>query len=145
VSDVWVVVASSTHCRIFSQQTHSGPLLQIEELFHPKGRLRAGELAEDRAGRSFDRLGEGRHAMGQPVDPVETENIRFAKIVATTIEEARKKARFERLLLVVEPRFLGHLRQHLSRTTRQLVTEEVQKNLVDADPEAIRAVLPFRL
>jgi protein required for attachment to host cells len=145
MSDVWVVVASSTQCRIFTQQKHSEPLLQIDELFHPEGRLRGSELTEDRPGRSFDSRGEGRHAMGQPVDPVEQENIRFARIVATSIEEARKKGAFERLLLVVEPRFLGHLRKHLSGTTRQLVTAEVQKNLVDADPEAIRSALPYRI
>jgi protein required for attachment to host cells len=145
MNDVWVVVASSTRCRIFTQQKHSGPLLQLEQLDHPEGRLRGRDLAADRHGRSFDSAGNGRHAMGEHVDPVEQENIRFAKTVATKIDAARKKDRFERLVLVADPRFLGHLRHGLSPATRQKLTTEVHKNLADADPHAIREALPYRI
>jgi protein required for attachment to host cells len=103
------------------------------------------ELASDRPGRSFDSEGQGRHAMGQPVDAHEQERIRFAKTVATRIDEARKKDRFDRLVLVAEPRFLGHLRQGLSSATRQRLTTELQKNLADADPGSIREALPYRI
>ena len=145
MNNVWVVVASSTRCRIFTQQNHSSPLKQVTELDHPEGRMRAREFASDRPGRSFDSGGHGRHAMGQPVDPLEQESIRFAKTVATKIDEARKKHRFERLVLVADPRFLGHLRQGLSQATRHHLTAELRKNLADADPGSIRAALPYRL
>jgi protein required for attachment to host cells len=145
MSNVWVVVASSTRCRIFTQQQHNGPLELLDELSHPEGRLRGRDLNSDRAGRSFDSEGEGRHAMGQPVDPIEQENIRFAKTVATLLEDARRKTQFDRLALVVEPTFLGHLRQGLSSSTRQLVSTELQKNLADADSETIRQALPYRV
>jgi protein required for attachment to host cells len=145
MNDVWVVVASSTRCRIFTQHKHSGPLQQVEQLDHPEGRLRSRDLASDRHGRSFASAGNGRHAMGQHVDPVEQENIRFAKTVATKIDSARKKDRFGRLVLVADPRFLGHLRQGLSPATRQLLTTELHKNLADADPRSIREALPYRI
>lgn len=145
MSDVWVVVASRTRCRIFSQHTHSGPLLQVEELDHPEGRMHGRELASDRPGRSFDSAGSGRHAMGQTVDPHEQEQIRFAKTVATRIDVARKQHKFERLVLVADPRFLGHLRQGLSPATRHRLSAELQKNLADADPQAIREALPYRI
>jgi protein required for attachment to host cells len=145
MNDVWVVVACSTRCRIFAQHTHSGPLIQVEELEHPEGRLRARELVTDRPGRSFDSAGQGRHAMGQPVDPTEQENIRFAKVVARKIEVARKKDRFGRLVLVADPRFLGHLRQALTPATKQRLTTELHKNLADADPGRIREALPYRI
>jgi protein required for attachment to host cells len=145
MNDVWVVVASSTRCRIFTQQKHSGPLLQIDEIEHPEGRMRGRDLATDRPGRSFDSAGNGRHAMGQPVDPLEQENIRFAKAVAAKIDHARKKHRFERLVLVADPRFLGHLRHGLSAATRHRLSTELHKNLADADPQAIREALPYRI
>lgn len=145
MNDVWVVVASSTRCRIFTQRKHSSPLKQIEELDHPEGRLRGRDLTSDRPGRGFDSAGNGRHAMGQHVDPVEQENIRFAKTVATAIDDARKKDRFGRLVLVADPRFLGHLRQGLSPATRHLLTTELHKNLADADPRSIRDALPYRI
>lgn len=145
MNDVWVVVASSTRCRIFTQRKHSGPLQQVEELDHPEGRLRGRDLASDRPGRSFDSAGHGRHAMGQPVDPTEHENIRFAKTVATRIDDARKKHRFDRLVLVADPRFLGHLRQGLSPATRHRLSAELHKNLANADPGAIQQALPYRI
>lgn len=145
MNDVWVVVASSTRCRIFTQHKHSEPLKQVAEIDHPEGRLRSRDLTTDRPGRSYDTGGHGRHAMGQPVDPVEQENIRFAKTVATKIDEGRKKSRFERLVLVADPRFLGHLRQGLSQATRHLLTTELHKNLADADARSIREALPFRI
>lgn len=145
MSDVWVVVASSTRCRIFAQHKHSGPLEPVAELDHPEGRLRARDFASDRPGRSFDSAGNGRHAMGQPVNAHEQENIRFAKTVATKIDAARKKDRFDRLVLVADPRFLGHLRHGLSPATRQRLTTELQKNLADADPKVIRSALPYRI
>ena len=145
MSDVWVVVASSTRCRIFTQHKHSGPLEPVMDLEHPEGRLHGRDLVSDRPGRTFDSAGNGRHAMGQTVDPHEQENIRFAKTVATKIDAARKKERFDRLVLVADPRFLGHLRHTLSSATRQRLTTELQKNLADADPRAIRDALPFRI
>lgn len=145
MNDVWVVVASSTRCRIFTQHKHSQPLQQIAEIEHPEGRLRGRAFASDRPGRSFDSNGHGRHAMGQHVDAHEQENIRFAKAVATKIDEARKKDRFGRLVLVADPRFLGHLRQGLSPATRHRLTTELRKNLADADPQSIREALPFRI
>lgn len=145
MNDVWVVVASSTRCRIFTQRKHSGPLRQLEEIEHPEGRMRARAFASDRPGRTFDSAGQGRHAMGQSVDPLEQENIRFAKTVATRIDAARKKDRFDSLVLVADPRFLGHLRQGLSSATRHRLTSELQKNLADADPTTIREALPFRI
>jgi protein required for attachment to host cells len=145
MNDVWVVVASNTRCRIFSQRKHSEPLRQVADIGHPEGRLRARDLTSDRPGRSFSSAGTARHAMGQPVDPVEQESIRFAKSVASRIDAARRKDRFDRLVLVADSRFLGHLRHGLSQATRHRLTTELQKNLADADPRAIREALPYRI
>lgn len=145
MSDVWVVVASSTRCRIFTQHKHNAPLEQLEELEHPEGRLHDRELTTDRPGRSFDSSGPGRHSMGQPVSPTEQENLRFAKTVACRIDQGRKRNSFDRLVLVADPRFLGYLRQGLTPATRSKLTAELHKNLADADPVTIREALPFRI
>lgn len=86
----------------------------LDESVGPRGRLRARDLATDRPGRAFDSVGHGRHATGQPVDPLEQETIRFAKTVAERIDAGRKRECFDRLVPVADPRFLGHLRQRLS-------------------------------
>jgi protein required for attachment to host cells len=145
MSQVWVVVASSTRCRIFSQDKHSSPLVEIEDLVHPEGRLRPSQLESDRPGRAFDSSGHGRHAMGQPASRATHECARFAKSVASRLESARHRHRFDRLVVVAEPRFLGHLRQGLSEATRSCVTAQVKKNLCTADAKSIREALPYRI
>jgi len=145
MNNVWVVVASSTRCRIFAQHKHNGPLEELEDLVHPEGRLHERRLASDRPGRTFDRAGEGRHAKGNPVKPQEQENIRFAKDVADKIDAARKRDKFERLVLIAEPGFLGQLRQDLPAATLQRLSAELHKNLVEADPDRIREALPYRV
>lgn len=145
MSDAWVVVASSTHCRIFAHHKHNAPLEELEDLVHPKGRLQEQELTTDKPGRAFDRFGPGRHTMGQSVDPSEQESIRFAKEVADRIDTGRKTGAFDRLVVVADPRFLGYLRQELSAATRHCLTEEIPKNLADADPATIREALPYRI
>ena len=145
MSHVWVVVASSTRCRIFKQESHRAPLVEIEDLVHPEGRLRRSELESDRPGRTADGSGRSRHRMGEPMDRTDHESARFAKSVASRLERARQRHRFERLVVVADPRFLGHLRHGLSGATRSCVTAQLKKNLCTADPEAIREALPFRL
>lgn len=145
MNQVWVVVASSTRCRIFRQDNHSAPLVEIEDLVHPEGRLRRSELETDRPGRAFDGSGHRRHAVGEPVNRAEHQSARFARSVAGRLERARQRRRFDRLVVVAEPRFLGHLRQGLSEATRSCVTTQVKKNLCTADPKAIREALPYRI
>ena len=145
MSQVWVVVASSTRCRIFSQDKHSAPLVEIEDMVHPEARLRRSELESDRPGRALNGSGSGRHALGQPVDRNGHECARFARAVAGRLERARQGHRFERLVVVADPKFLGHLRHGLSEATRSCVTAQLQKNLSTADPKSIREALPYRI
>ncbi len=145
MSQVWVVVASSNRCRIFIQKAHNAPLVEIEDMVHPEARLRPGQIRTDKPGRSFDGNGAARHAVGRPVDARVQECQRFAKSVAGRLETARQKQQFDRLVVVAEPRFLGHLRQGLSAATRSCVTTQLKKNLCTADAQAIREALPYRL
>lgn len=145
MSDAWVVVASSTHCRIFSHHKHNAPLEELEDLVHPKARLQDRELTSDKPGRTFDRHGPGRHSMGHAVDPSEQESVRFAKEVSERLEAGRMAKAFDRLVVVADPRFLGYLRQELSPATRHCVAKEIPKNLAEADPASIRDALPFRI
>lgn len=142
---VWVVVATSACCKIFTQKSHNAPLESLYEFDDPDARLRPGDINTDRPGRAFDSNGRGRHAMGNTVAPAEQRSIRFAKRVAGRLDRARQRNRFSRLVLVAEPRFLGHLRHGLNPATRSRLTAEIGKNLVTEDAGTIRSHLPYRL
>lgn len=87
------------------------------------------ELGSDRPGRSFSSSGASRHSYTKEHGPSEQNAIEFSKEIARFIEEARAENRFESLMLVAGPSFLGSLRHELSATTCGLITSELHKNL----------------
>lgn len=144
MSNHWIVVADNSTARIFTVEDPEGGLVAVDTLEHPAAHERAQDINADRPGRSFDRKGGGRHAVGVSVDPVEQEIIRFAKEVGTYLRAACLDGRCARLLLVAGPRMIGELRQHLDLPANVQVTE-LEKNLGQYDAHEIRSHLPGRL
>ncbi|MGI9499593.1 MAG: host attachment protein [Geminicoccaceae bacterium] len=87
------------------------------------------ELAADRPGRSFDRGGEGRHSMEPRTDPRDVEQERFAREVSAALEQADRRERFDRLILVAPPTFMGLLRGILPPNLANKFGGELTKNL----------------
>jgi protein required for attachment to host cells len=141
----WIVVADQSHARIYEAAKPLGPLAEIERLEHAVGSKRGGEILSDRPGRAFDSVGGGRHAMEPEVDAKEVEAMRFAKKIVTRLEKGRTSDRFDRLILVAGPHFLGLLRQALGPGLADLVSAAIAKNLGQYDAREIRAHLPERL
>jgi protein required for attachment to host cells len=142
---VWVLVADSGKARLFQA---SGPNTTLEEhtdLVMPSARMRNQDLATGRPGRSFDSFGEGRHAMEPSTPAKEIESDRFAARIAELLETERLMGAYTRLVLIAPPRFLGQLRDALSDPVRALVSDELNKDLVRFDVDAIREHLPKRL
>lgn len=138
----WVVVADSVRARIFTAETSTSGLAELETMTHPEGRMHDRDITSDLPGRSFDSLGNARHAMEPPTDPKHELAIEFARSLAHHLDAARIKKDFERLVIVAAPAFLGLLREHLNTTCRKLVAFELNKNLTQHTPEDIRNHLP---
>ena len=138
----WVLVAESSRARILGAEKAIGPLHDVQTFDHPESRMHEHDLTSDLPGRTHDRMGDSRHAMGQKVGPKETQTDRFAKELADRLDAARQQGRYERLILAAPPKFLGLIRGHLTPSTAALVTEELQKNFVGESPEKIRSHLP---
>jgi len=144
MSRLWIVVTNQSKARIFTVADPHGDLLDIGELENPAGHAREQDLVSDRPGRSFDSMGQGRHAMGKSVEPVGQEAIRFAGKIGEFLEAACNEGRCNRLLLVAGPEFLGVLRKHL-HVPRDVNIEELEKNLCRYEPRELRKHLPARL
>jgi protein required for attachment to host cells len=138
----WVLVADSARARLFTTQTPKGPLQEFEDLVHPESRMHPGEINTDRPGRAFDRMGQGRHAVGSVTSPKEHEAEEFARLIADRLEAGRNAGQFEQLVLVAPPDFLGLLRKAISHPAAKLISREISKNLAQRSAEDIRALLP---
>jgi protein required for attachment to host cells len=134
----WIVVADKHRCRIFQQTSRNGSLEELADLVAPATRLKNQDINTDRHGHAFDSGGQGRHAMGSSVEPVEQEAIRFAKEVAAKLEAGRQQNSFTRLYVVAEPRFLGYLRQNYSRPLKDTIEAEIDKDWTTQTADEIR-------
>lgn len=145
MSKPWILVASQSEARIYALNMPRGPLVEVDRMEHAAGRAHEGELVTDRPGRTFQSVGDVRHAMQPPVDPKEHEATKFAKEISDRLDSARQEGRFGSLVLVAGPHFLGLLRKSLSDATVKQVTQEIAKNLVQFNAEEIRQHLPEKL
>lgn len=138
----WVIAAESSRARIFSTTGPRAGLEELEALTQPEARLKERDLVSDSHGRSFDSGGTGRHAMGKQVDQKHQEAINFAKTIADHLRDARNSNRYDKLILIAPPAFLGLLRKSMNSLCTDLVVATINKNLVQHDAAEIRDHLP---
>lgn len=136
----WIVTAESARARIFKTASLIKEPVEVMDLAHPASRLKEGDLVADRPGRSQGSAGGGRHGMANG-DAHNHELEIFAREIADKLEQARQEGRYDKVILVAPPAFLGTLRQALSGQVEKLVERSLDKNLVSATPEEIRAQL----
>jgi protein required for attachment to host cells len=137
----WILVADNTHARIFTADTPSSALEEIEDLTHVEGRLHDREMTTDLPGRIKSADGSG-HALEQPTDPKHHEADNFAHRIAQHLEMAHNTNKFEQLLIIAEPSFLGLLRNRLPEHIKKHVCFELDKNITMQSAADIRKHLP---
>ena len=142
---VWIVVANRAVARLFRASQPTGPLEELDSFIHPEGRLQEHDLVSDRPGRAFDSFGSGRHAEDPDTAATTQEATNFAIELSRFLQKARTHGKFDALVLIAAPAFLGALRERLDVPTRERVTLEVDKNLVQHNAAEIRGYLPERL
>jgi protein required for attachment to host cells len=140
----WILVADNAHARIFSADSSSSPLEEIDDFIHIEGRLHDREITSDLPGRVKDSSGI-RHAYEQPTDPKKYEASQFAQRLAHYLEDANQANKFDQLAIIAEPSFLGLLRNHLPEQIKKLVCLELDKNITLQSAADIRKHLPTYL
>ena len=139
---IWVVAADSEYARVLEAPTAKGELTEINTLVCSTARQHEQDLVSDRPGRTFDRAGGGRHSMEPTEHAKRTEAVRFAKQIADHIEKGWSQKKYQRLVLIAPPAFLGHLRASLNNNAAKAVSLEIDKNLVRLEAAELRKHLP---
>lgn len=139
-----VVVADEYRATFYDREKKFSPLREVADFRNEAAREKIGDLLADRGGRAYDSHGQGRHTMtNEKADPKAHSAVVFAKDLAERLGADRQKGRYDKLIVVAAPRFLGVLRPALStagleadRAIDKAVTgksaEFIQK-LVDSD------------
>jgi protein required for attachment to host cells len=122
----WVVVADSSRARFFEAQGNLESLVELEDLLSPAGRMDETELRHDAKGRFY---GKGEREQAHTAEPAVSAKTyaaqQFSKAVMQRLEQACEKKRYDRLILVAPPHFLGQLHKQLSQRVMQRITQEL--------------------
>ncbi len=137
----WVVVADNSRARIFTAETPSSPLIEVDSIVHPEARMHDRDITSDLPGRGSS-SGGARHSYVTETDAKDHENAGFAKRIAGFLDDARKSEKFRQLIIVAAPSLLGNLRSGLNDQTRKMVSLELDKNLSQLSPRDIRKHMP---
>ena len=132
MNTTWILVAHRGGARLFENAGPGKGMQLVEDIPHPEGRLKSGEINADRPGRAFDTFGR-RHGVSQEHEAADQVSLMFAKHLCDKLEKARAENRFGKLVLVAEPRLLGELRAALDNHTAALVSSTVDMDLAGVD------------
>ncbi len=141
----WILVADSSRARIFEMRGARGNLREIDDFFNPHGRANNRELRTDGYGRYYGKgEREQAHTAEPHVDAVQQETELFAKTLDQYIDKARGEHRYDQLHLIAPPKFLGLIRENLSKEAQKLVVEEIPKEVSHFEPKEIEDYLKNR-
>ena len=135
MTTTWILSANRSSASLFESDWLSKSIRRIRDIPHPQGRLQNQEIDTDKLGRVFDSIGQGRHSTSPKQEPTEHIAQQFALELAEVLNKGRLTHAYDKLILVAEPKFLGILRAALNKNTESLVTQTVNKELVDIKEE----------
>lgn len=123
MANTWIVAADASRARVLQV---AGPqrLVEVDSLLNPEGRLSDREINTDARGRF-----SGGHTGEDDVGAVEHQVELFAKRVGDYLDKARTDHRYDELVLVAPPRFLGMIRKSLGKEVEKLVVDDLDKDL----------------
>ena len=126
----WALVANSGQARIFEMRRKPYEFRQVAELESEAQHLTSKDLVSDASGRVYRAQGPGTHSMKPRSDPQETAESQFTRSLAEKLEKAANLDRFDRLLIVADPRTLGRMRGLLNKAVAARVADEISLDLV---------------
>lgn len=114
----WILVADSAEARLFLSYPGQQGWFELRTFQHPQSRAKGTELYDSPP------------AMERGLLPKDYAAQDFALELAKYLDLELSKNNYERLILVAPPKFLGMLRENLSKQVQQRVVDEVNKDLV---------------
>jgi protein required for attachment to host cells len=129
MTTLYILVADSSQAKLFRAEK---PLKTLEIIFekdHIQGRQKRSDIDSDRAGVRNSST-KGSHSFAGDKDSHKHEEEMFAKSLCNMLESEYKHRKYDGLILVAPPHFLGFIRQHLSKDCMSVLVKSINKNLV---------------
>ena len=144
-TNTWILVADGARARLFEAASPDDALNELACFANPGGRSHGRNFTTARPPTVNESVGAARHAIEPHTTLREKTTDRFARTIKDELERGRNDHRYERLVIVAPPRFLGALHGTFTKPLRECVVAEVKRNLTALRTSDIRAHLPRRL
>ena len=128
MATTWIIAADESRARVLQVLDREQRLTEVDDLVNPGGRAQDRDLQTDAEPR-FNGSQGGPPSDGERQGAVEHSARTFAKEVGRYLDKARNEHRYDQLVLVAPPKFLGALRKELHKEVEKLVTEELPNDL----------------
>ena len=135
--DTWILVADEGRARLFAGKTIDGELKEIAGFAHPEAH-HPEAAARDHLPRVQQSANSARHAIEPRITAEQKQAQEFARALSDVLNDGRVEHRYERLVLIAPPRFLGTMRAALDPQVMKLVSHSADKDITKASLEAIR-------
>jgi protein required for attachment to host cells len=138
MATTWIVAADESRARVLQVTGQQDRLAEIDDLVNPEGRAHNRDLQTDAEPRFNGHGGVGKAGSGRTGGPASDRETQgavehsagvFAREVGRYLDKARQQQRFDQLVLVAPPKFLGALRKELGKEVEKLVADELPKDL----------------
>jgi protein required for attachment to host cells len=133
----WVMVADAAHAQIYKTDLMFTELEPVDSRIHPQSRVKAKELVAGDRGSNRAYAGAVHSAYERHTDPHRGAQDAFAKELGEWLGVGRQEQRYERLVLIAPPAFLGRLRAQLDAETERAVVGTLAHDWVEVAPREL--------
>jgi len=141
MQDQWILVANGSVARLFSRSGAGDPLVALETIEFPEGRLQAHEMGRDRPGHDrSDNSSSG--ALLEPHTSLKHKlHERFARQLAERLDDGLADGEYGGLWVIASSPFLGALRSALSDAVLPKVRLSHDADFTSLDVNSLEARL----
>lgn len=140
--NTWILVADASKARLFEWPRKRAEPAELACYTYPDGRASGRRPERGRLPRVQESSNSSRHAI-EPKTPLRDKHARrFADTLGAIVRQGRQEGRYDKLILVAPPRFLGALHDSLDEQTAACVVGEVRNGLLTLSPAELRPYLP---
>lgn len=140
-SKMWVLAADRVRARFFEIDPDSHDWVEMATLVNPEGRRPKGSRGDRKPPRSIESVGGAHHAIEPHMTPEEKSMEVFSREISDYLKQAHTGQQFDKLVIAAPPRFLGAIRAELSPSIRELVAQEIHRDLSNLDMHEIASAL----
>ncbi len=146
----WILVCDASRAHLFEEREPGGGYPLVASFLHPKSRAHVTDLVTDANGRkpvgvsrgvgmvrSWQGGIQGRPGVEPDTDPKEVEAQKFARELSATLTRGFDDHRYDALVLVAPPHFLGLLKATLDEPVKKRLEGTVDKDFSPLEPREI--------